>query len=495
MWLRWRRGETRKDEPAPPELAAAPEPEPPALEGWWFAPAGAAPQAGSTQHDHVAPAPRHAGLHAARTVLDALPFARSAHLCRVALSGRVVSDGALSAATVRTIRWCFDPSALLRSIAVEIARAALADHALDGAVGALVDRIASRPVPAPDLGTLRAAADRARDAMIDAEDRLRDAQWRIEQLPTHGGAARRDAALEDAGRARRDAATHRARAHALDALELAAGATVAELASAIDAGLRACAWQHVVASAVSDPDAVTSKSLDAAIDDVRARWSHDLDARVLAIAGALGLAGTRPEPAPAPADGAPDDTGETTQRAEAPPPSERVEEARESLLEGLRLGSLVVGLPVASADRPSFTGHPVPLREPTPPSLDLSTEWERRLRDTLRGMPPARRAARIDADESDPLACPVVLVLVEPFEHWPGVLDAVREVRDELFQRTRCLLVGELDLPSAFASGRYACSEGVAIDWALCPEDRGAAFGDAWLQTFWTREADEDAPA
>lgn len=84
----------------------------------------------------------------------------------------------------------------------------------------------------------------------------------------------------------------------------------------------------------------------------------------------------------------------------------------------------------------------------------------------------------------------MVLVLVLPFRHWPAVLEAVREIRDDLGDRTQCLLVGDEDLGRAFEGGLYISSEAVTIDWGLLPLQRGDSLGDLWAETFWAAPLD-----
>ncbi|AKF04994.1 hypothetical protein [Sandaracinus amylolyticus] len=237
--------------------------------GWWFAPAGEMPREGRVDCFDGELAPGVSGLHAARTVLDALPFARSAQLCRVSLGGRIVERGPLIAASERTIERRFDPRALLRSIAIEIATGALDGEVLEDAVRDALRVIVHAPLSSAMSGVIDRETERASERMIDADQALRDISWRIER------GVERAEVLRDAQRA---AARARAHAVALETLAMIDRRGPSELEPMLEGALRALAWRIA-----ADAETIDSTTLDDALARARAEWSAMLDARVLAI--------------------------------------------------------------------------------------------------------------------------------------------------------------------------------------------------------------------
>ena len=95
----------------------------PSVLGWWFCGATMrdgrpVPRDGETlRHDRPV-VPCKSGLHASPTILDALPYAPGATLCRVRLSGEIVPHGVDKwAASERSILWRVEAGPVLRAFA------------------------------------------------------------------------------------------------------------------------------------------------------------------------------------------------------------------------------------------------------------------------------------------------------------------------------------------------------------------------------------------
>ena len=223
--------------------------------GWWFA--ARAVKAGDEHRWSGDPVPGHRGLHASPSPLAALPFAKSGLLCRVELGDEVVEVEGQLAATWRRVEWTVDAIPVLREHAERWVEALLGG-------------------PSEGRAEHREHAVAARERAVEADDRERDARWRLEGRGSAAAKARAEGELAGAVRAgaeaRREAAVHEA------AAALGEGDDIRVLARAIDQVLHALA-------------ALEEGSLDEALLRVRARLDEELVAALESMA---------PEPQPQP---------------------------------------------------------------------------------------------------------------------------------------------------------------------------------------------------
>lgn len=187
---------------------------------WWFAGGvrarGVVPEVGVTERIAGKPRPGQHGLHGARSVLSALAYAQTPTLCRVRLEGAIAEDKDQIAATERTVLWSADVSEILRTTISKWIARALAEAGEHDAID-------------PRLG-----AERARARVHEAEDRVRDAEWLLEE-----GAGRREGearakALGEARGARYAVREARAAAYAHEAAIALAGGDIRAIARAAE---------------------------------------------------------------------------------------------------------------------------------------------------------------------------------------------------------------------------------------------------------------------
>ncbi|MCZ7678349.1 MAG: hypothetical protein M5U28_06080 [Sandaracinaceae bacterium] len=262
-WPAW----LRRGEPPPPEVdeeldpppAVRPE-EPPAEEGvlgWWFAggpyAGGDDPPVGTTQTEAAAPEPGRRGLHASPSVIAALAHAHT---------------GAPPPRAPRR-----DDRQRRRS-----ARGDLAHHPRErrreraaARAGAAVDRSragrghgggrSARP------GEHRRRAQVARERALEAEERLRDAEWVLEEGAGRAGGAARARALGEREGARRAVEEARAAAYAHEAAaHLAEGADIRATSRAVELVIEALA----AVERGPDPHASVRGRLDREIEEALA---------------------------------------------------------------------------------------------------------------------------------------------------------------------------------------------------------------------------------
>lgn len=292
------------------------------------------------------PIPGRAGLHARARLLDALPLGKGDWLCRVELGGTVVrADGQL-AATLRRVHF-----------------ARPVGDALAPAVRAAIERALGEPLQA--RAEHHAAAERARDRVLEASGRARDARWVLE----HGR-------VEGLGRARAEGELAGAECAAAEARSVAElhEAAVALLDDEVLSGVVRAVEHLVAANAALVPDARAA--------EVRVRLDEALTRVILATA---------------PADLAPLDEGGLD--AGAPAGEEQAVAPPRAIAEGTaRRGPAPSVASVAS--RPSARGWlelPAPLEPIGPPATEILA----RLFATLDGVEPLDVHALVASPERD----------------------------------------------------------------------------------------------
>ncbi|MEZ4336820.1 MAG: hypothetical protein R3B82_09355 [Sandaracinaceae bacterium] len=264
----FRRKPTRDAEETSPEEAspeALTSPSSSRRSGWWLT---AEPvERGAVQTYEGDPIVGRQGLHAAPGPLAALPYAKGERLCQVELDGTVAEvDGQLSA-TWRRVVFAVDATEVLGPL-----------------VKASIERLIGEPVGAPSAH--REAAGAARERVVEASDRVRDARWVLEEgAGTRGGAARAEAEGKLAG-AERAAAEARAQASAHEAAAaLGEGTGIRTLSRAVE---------HLVAARA----AFENGGVDEAHAAARARLDEELVAALLGHAPAEPLPEVRVAPKP-----------------------------------------------------------------------------------------------------------------------------------------------------------------------------------------------------
>jgi hypothetical protein len=255
------------------------------VRAWWFA--GEHLAVGETERVSGPPRPGQHGLHAARSVLTALAYAKSPWLCRVELAGVVAENNDQLAATERTVVWCVDARDGLRATIMRW---------IERALSSAGDSSAGDP---------RESAERARERVQASEDRARNAEWVLEEgAGRREGEARSRAIGEARGaqfavrEARSAAYAHEARV-ALASRDMHALSRAAELAvealSELDPNVRAGldrelerAFDRVRAPAPASPFRIV------AVPDAPDRGYELLAAIERAIAPHVGVRGVHP---------------------------------------------------------------------------------------------------------------------------------------------------------------------------------------------------------
>ncbi len=262
-WPAW----LRRGEPPPPEVDEELDP-PPAVHadepraeegvlGWWFAggpyAGGDDPPVGTTQTEAAAPEPGRRGLHASPSVIAALAHAHTGRLHRVRLGGTIAAAGDQLAATSRTILASADASAPLRALALRWIDRALAE--------------AMEEAGLRDAAEHRRRAQVARERALEAEQRLRDAEWVLEEGAGRAGGAARARALGEREGARRAVEEARAAAYAHEAAaHLAEGADIRATSRAVELVIEALA----AVERGPDPHASVRARLDREIEEALA---------------------------------------------------------------------------------------------------------------------------------------------------------------------------------------------------------------------------------
>ncbi|MCC6877570.1 MAG: hypothetical protein IT378_24900 [Sandaracinaceae bacterium] len=228
--------------PAPPEPEAG-------VEAWWLA--SESIEVGKLVCVEAPPVPGRSGLHASRSILDALPYAKSTTLCRVRLSGRIVEVEGQLAATERVVLASLDAREPLRELIQKwIARS-----------------LSSAGVEAGTLDAHHEGAAKERARAIALEGEIRDAEWSIgEGAGRRSADARANAEGKIAG-ARRALAEARSRAFAHEAAVALADDGIRGLVQAIDLVTRSIAVaeggdrEEVLATVRRDLDAQAESEL------------------------------------------------------------------------------------------------------------------------------------------------------------------------------------------------------------------------------------------
>lgn len=197
------------------------------------------------------PVPGRSGLHASRSILDALPYAKSTTLCRVRLSGRIVEVEGQLAATERVVLASLDAREPLRELTQKwIARS-----------------LSSAGVEPSTLEAHREGARAERARVIALEGEIRDAEWSIAEGAGRRSAEARAVAEGKIGGAKRALAEARSRAFTHEAAISLADGTIRGLVQAIDLVTRGIAVaeggdrEEVIEKVRAELDRETSRAL------------------------------------------------------------------------------------------------------------------------------------------------------------------------------------------------------------------------------------------